>query len=1133
METKTSDSYQNLLDKLNQLRRRKRLYGLLRAVLFMSLWALGVLGVLLILEVLFRPSPGLRMALLGMAALAGGVGIFWTALRPLGRLLLRQEGCREEDLATEVGRVFPELKDRLLNALQVYRQVWGDREAYSPELAQKALETVWERCRPLDFRVLVPFRKLFEPGRYLLAVGVFLALFAGLWPGGFREALTHLFHPHRLYGEQLPPQLVVSPGDVEKVEGDSLLIQVTTQGNPLSELTLGIREIDKKVFTLRELSPDSTGLFSCLLGPLKKSFDYFAMGGGTRSPLYRATVISRPFIRNLQVELLYPRYSQLGSRYLEENVGDITALRGTQVRLHLEANKNLQKARVRFQSGSSLSLRVSGHRAQGRFRILREDTYWIELEDPKGVRNRDPIRYRIRLIPDEYPLVSLLEPGEDVDLGEDMRLPLLIQAEDDFGFSKLQLAYKIVKAVQIQGLEDTTFHRLSIPLPPTADRKITVPFDWDLSGLGLLPEDAVHYFVEVWDNDEVSGYKSARTRLFTARFPSIYEIYQEVSQMQDQEIEDLEEVVEESRELKRRLDELAREMRREAKLDWLRKQDLEEITQKHESLREEIDRIRRELDELVERLEKNELLSWETLKKYQELQELFQEVMTPEMKKLLEELRRAFQELDPKLLRRSIKDFQLTQENFLRSIERTLSILKRLQIEQKLDQLAKLAQDLKERQERLNEALKEASPEEMEALQKQQEKLRKDAERLQEALEELRQKMSEFPDLPTSEVLPLQDRAEQIRSQMRQAEMQLAQGQMQGAMQAGQMAALNLEQLAQQLQALQQKVRSGQKREVAEALQRSSHELLRLSKTQEDLLQGSERLSGTSGRYQSLAEKQLSLLNNLGKVTQNLYELSQKTFFVTPEIGKAIGKALAHMREALKGLEDRQSSRASQHQKQALAGLNEAVYQIQNALNALSGAASGIGMEEFMRRLQQLAQGQQGINIQTLELQKKRLSLEQQAAMARLAAQQEALRRSLEELLREFGRRSEILGRLEGVEQEMRQVVKDLQNRRLTQQTIRRQQRILSRLLDAQRSVRRRDYSRKRQATPGKTYYVRSPGEIPSEVLQQRDRLREDLLRARRAGYSPDYLRLIERYFEALNRAFDKTKQTQGSGSRP
>ena len=178
-----------------------------------------------------------------------------------------------------------------------------------------------------------------------------------------------------------------------------------------------------------------------------------------------------------------------------------------------------------------------------------------------------------------------------------------------------------------------------------------------------------------------------------------------------------------------------------------------------------------------------------------------------------------------------------------------------------------------------------------------------------------------------------------------------------------------------------------------------------------------------------------------------------------------------------------------------------------------------MGMAGLMQRLQQLSGMQQGINEGTQSL--GGISPEQAAEMARLAGEQGMVRKSLEQLAREAsnsGQLSKLLGDLNRIAQDMREVQTDLAQGMVNPETLRKQERILSRLLDSQRSVRERDFEKKRKAESGKNVAKSSPGAIDLSTQEGRNRLRRDLLKALEEGYSRDYEEVIKKYFEALER---------------
>jgi hypothetical protein len=114
------------------------------------------------------------------------------------------------------------------------------------------------------------------------------------------------------------------------------------------------------------------------------------------------------------------------------------------------------------------------------------------------------------------------------------------------------------------------------------------------------------------------------------------------------------------------------------------------------------------------------------------------------------------------------------------------------------------------------------------------------------------------------------------------------------------------------------------------------------------------------------------------------------------------------------------------------------------------------------------------------------------------------------------------LGRLGKISEDMEKVAKDLQALKMDRRTIERQEQILTRMLDAQKSVREREYSKERKREVGKSYARKSPGENMDTEDERAKKLQADLMRALQEGYNPDYEKLIEEYFKTLNREYLK-----------
>jgi hypothetical protein len=111
-----------------------------------------------------------------------------------------------------------------------------------------------------------------------------------------------------------------------------------------------------------------------------------------------------------------------------------------------------------------------------------------------------------------------------------------------------------------------------------------------------------------------------------------------------------------------------------------------------------------------------------------------------------------------------------------------------------------------------------------------------------------------------------------------------------------------------------------------------------------------------------------------------------------------------------------------------------------------------------------------------------------------------------------------MLGDLDKIAEEMKEVVNNLEQNNVNPETIRKQERILSRLLDASKSMREKDYEKKRKAQTGTEIARRGPGELDPSALEGKNKLLEDLLKSLEHGYSKDYQELIRKYFDELQK---------------
>ncbi len=1032
------------------------------------------------------------------------------------------------DAALQAGEAFPDLRDRLRNAVELTSQ--SRAGLHSEELARAYISRIFSAASALDLESAVRYRTRKGPWVLLAcsvaATALLLALFPSQAPSAFARVLNFT---HR-YGMPNTYTITVTPGNTELSRGDTLRVKtelaLLTAARLPSHVVLNEKYEGEMEFEKHQVREGENGQYVFSLPNVRSSMEYFVTAGDQSTPEYHVRVVDLPIVRSFTVKLVYPPYTARAPDILQDNIGDFTALVGTKAEYTLHTNKNLAAAWIAFGDNSRTKLEPTGRVATGAFQVRRTTGYTLRLLDTDSLRNRDPITYSVQAVTDEYPTCEITYPGKDVDLSRDMQLPLTISIGDDYGFTKLLLQYKLTSSKYVPAEKE--YHSMVIPLPSRSAGEEEVHFIWDLSSQNLVPEDVISYHARVFDNDMVDGPKSTASAEYTLRLPSLREVFASADSEHSDLIRNTEDALNSSDELKQQLDRISEEMKTATKqMSWEQEKKMENTLQKYDSLQKKIEGVKKQLESMTQKMLENRIISPQTLEKYLELQKALQEINSPEFQEALKKLQQAIQSLDPKLVRQAMQNFQINEDMLRKSIERTLSLIKRVQIEQKLDELQKLAEQMIARQDTLTKSTAQSDSADSNMRDKlagRQEEIQKELSETRGAMSDLKERMKEFAkEMPLDELSQAERTLDSsdVGNKMQQAASDLSKGNFTKSMSMQNQVSSTLRQFRQQLAQIQSSMLQNQQKATVDALRKAQQNLLEISKEQESLRNESGRIIPNSAGARDLADRQNELMQQLGYAAQQLMRLSDKSFVVTPRMGRQVGEAYGQMQQAMGNLQSRSGQSPVQAQNRAMGSMNQAVMTIQSTLQAMmQGQAGGGGGGSLMQQLEQLAGSQEGLNSLTSKLGQGALSMQQQAELARLAAQQAAIRKSLQQLAEEAAQSqtpNRVLGNLNEIAKDMGQVVTDMDNRNITQETIRRQERILSRLLDASRSIRQRDYDNRRVTRAGTDVMTPSPG--PLDLLNRDTEEEQQLLKLIRQNFPPEYQQVILRYYRLLKKA--------------
>jgi hypothetical protein len=1085
---------------------------------------------LLVIEAVFWLSPAVRygvwqsglMLLAGVAVMAVVIGF-----------LIRHNSVRRyrlETIAHETGRAALSKGDEIINALQLEK---GDSGSYktSRELADEfVIETASKLSSfsPTDVYSTRDKKKL---KIYAISSIVLTALLIILFRSSFVSSAQRWIHPKTNFPVPHPYELKSITGDLSLMGGDNAVLQFAAAGKNLpSSIHLELMSDKEDVTMTLESSKQDT--FTYELKSVLQNYRYRSFTTSTHfwepwekisSPVYRIDVTDRPTIEQFTATVIPPSYTGLSSSKQKGNIAEIRGIKGSQLGISLKTDKNLDDGYLSIGLGSKsndrkiIPMTVNGRKATGSVSMMKDASLTAHVHDSHGIGNLDPIEYRLVVLQDFSPQLQVLIPPEMTELGSDFTIPINLHIEDDFGFSTLQIVYKIKHPEYLLQEESVSIHVLKNFSGSTTAQDIH--YLWDVNELGLMPDDELQFHFEVYDNDVISGPKKAVSSKFFAKFPSLADLFVRTEEQEEEVQSAAEDMAKELEDLTESLKEMQLELLKDDKVEWEKHQVIEEALEKLTEKLQQIESLRAQMDTIIQEAEKHDLFSPDLLEKFQTLNDLLQDLMSPEMMAAMERMQSALEDVSQEDLQAALEDFSLNVEELESQLDRFIDIFERIQAEQQIDELARRMEQLAKDQEVLASQLEsESANENGSRLAEDELRNQQEYKNLLELMAETAESIEPYTQSTSEELKEMAESelAQETSNLLEHAVQQLKQSDMSQGSLSAESASQNLQKMSQMMQSIQMGFQTQSTDEMAEKFRSILRKTLTISKEQERLQGETEDLPRNSPRLREKAGEQQLVKDKLTQLIGEMMELSHQTFAVSPEMGKAVGRAIAGMTESLSQMEKRNASLAANKQSETVAALNEAALATISAMDAMQQSGMASGMQQFMERMQQMSGQQQGINSQTLQMMMGQMSASaQQEMMRRLGQQQGQLKKSLQELINET-RGSRQSGELQGIAEQMEEVLKDFRRKKVTRKTIERQERIMSRMLNSQKSLKQRDLSEKRKSRTSVKMVSDGPAGLPADLGQRRSLAIEALNEALKAGFSQDYQEMIRRYFNSL-----------------
>ena len=1030
----------------------------------------------------------------------------FTVLVPMLKRFKILKSISYYEAAEKIGSYFPEIKDKLLNTLQLQEQ----SDVQDNELLLASIQQRIENLKPFTFSTAIDLLNSAKKyGRYtLLPVFVFLLVLV-FQSSMITKPAKRILGYDQQFVKEAPFEFILKNKGLNCAKNSDCIIELELKGKQIPSVVFV--KIDGHSIKMEQ---QSKNVFTHTLYNLSASHQLIFTDGEYESMQYDLMVLPKPNLNSFTVKVYYPPYTNKKNEEIK-NIGDFTVPEGSKIEWDFET-ADADFLNFSIEGKQSQLLPEKQHFTY--IEVLRRSSNYSLVLLNKYLKEFDTIKYALQVVPDRYPGIVA---EQTIDSINPYKYYFYGKLDDDYGISKLQFVYKssngILKymPVNVGKSTDEIFYYMV-----------------DFTNLKTSESDVFEYYFEVWDNDGVNGKKSSKSQIFKTQLPSEKELRADAESSSNSVKSKLKETMKEIQSLQKKSSELEKDLMDKIDLDWTQEQKIKDFINEQKKLEQKLDNIKSENLKNNEKQKQLSPLDQELLDKQKELDKLFNEILTPEMKALLKKLEESLKQQNKDAVKQQLEKMNQGNDEMKKQVDRALEQFKQMELEKRMNEhtnaLEKLAEEQKELAKKTED--KQLSKEE---LAKEQEKINAKFEEIRKEIEKTEEKNKAL-ETP----LELEDtKAEQeaIQESLNESSEGIDKKQNKKAAESQKKSADEMKKMSEKMKKSLEQSKEEQAEEDYYTLRQILENLIELSVQQEALMSKMKEMQTYSPKYVELSAQQRKLKESAQMVEDSLLSLSKRQIHIKSFVNKEIGNINYNMDAAIDYFGKVQIQGGTSRQQYVMTGLNnlavmlsESLKQMQESMNEKKeqkkgqcknpGKKPGKPGQSGKPKMSGMKQMQDDINKQLQEMkngkqQGKNPGTEQ---FAKLAAQQEALRREIERLqkmLKEEGN-SGALGDLEKTKQLMEQQERDLVNKQINQETMRRMQEIETRMLEHEKAEREQKTDNKREAEQAKAVENEMPAAMKA-YLEKKAREME-LLRSVPSNLAPYYKDRVRIYFQKV-----------------
>ncbi len=1105
----SQEDYTILLHKLDEFIRKYYKNKIYRGLIYVAALVASFFLIITALEYFNHFNATVRTFLFySFILISTSISIYYILL-PLAKYFQLGPVITHERAAQIIGDHFPQVSDKLLNTLQLQAQ---QQKRDSQPLIKASINQKIQNLRPIPFQHAID---LSENKKYIKYAIIPLLLIGGLFlsaPKIITNSTYRLIKHQQQFEAPAPFHFKIKNKQLEAPQYENFTLQIETQGQVIPQEAF--IHIQGHKYRLKKKDKNT---FEYIFKNVKDDISFYLSANNINSSSYQLSVLPKPVLKNFEVQLNYPAYTDKGSKKLKD-VGDLAVPVGTHITWWFKS-ENTDSLKIRFGDQLHLAQPAGPNIFQLKQQVIKEQPYTIYPSN-QHISRSDSVQYYISVIPDASPTIQVKQFKDSLD---QHHIYFTGKASDDYGLQRLAFKYKIL-GKNNQKTSSRSIQSTNIAISKGASQE-QFYYTWNLQADSLQPGSKVKYFFEVWDNDQVHGSKSTRSQVMYLQKPSREEMEKLAEKTSSNIKENLVQTSQQAKQLQQESKQLKQNLLQKKQLSWEDRQSIKKLLEQQKELQKKMKKVQKKQKKLQEQQSSYQQKDPDVKKKQDQLEKMMEENIDKQYQKKLQELQKKLDQLNKKKALQELRKMEKSNANKAKDLERIAELFKQLQLEQKLKQSAKKLDTLAQQQKELSQKTGNQNKS-TEELSKKQKDLNQSFEEMQKELKNIKEINKQLEN--QHDLKDTKSEQKEIRQQMKKSLQKLQKNQRKGAQQNQRKSSKKMKELSQKMNQMMQSMEKNMIRLNLQTVRQILDNLVKLSFTQEELQQRLHTININSPAYKKLMEDQSQVRNDMELVKDSLEALSKRVFQIQSTVDKEVREIDKNLDKSIKALEQRHTKSVSTHQQYTMTAMNnlavlldEMMQQMQKQLAKKRSGKQNCQKPGAGQSTPKLSKEQQRLNKQIKSLKKKmkksgKSSQQLSKELARLARKQSAIRQKLREMKQKNKNSPGKMKNADKIEQQMEESEEDIVNKQLSHELIERQKKIFSRLLEAEKAMRKQKLSKKRKAQQPEKASTPEPPPAFKKYKEMKAQQTE-LYKTVPPSLRPYYKQLVEKYFNTIS----------------